>query len=39
MKSSRLRVGPQVVPAEQIVPRCTGSSGVASTVTQLWPPS
>ena len=39
MKSRRLRVLPQVVPAVQMVPRWTGSSGVASTVVQVAPPS
>src|SRR4051794_25483779 len=41
MKSSRLRVPfPQPsVPPPQIVPRCTASFGVASTVVQLLPPS
>jgi hypothetical protein len=39
MKSRRLRVVPQVVPLLQMVPRCTGSPGVAFAVTQVAPPS
>src|SRR6185437_4242436 len=39
MKSSRLRSLPQVVPARQMEPRCTGSLGVASTSVQVAPPS
>ena len=37
-KSRRLRVLPQVVPEVQMVPRCTGSLGVTSTVCQVEPP-
>jgi hypothetical protein len=40
LKSSRLRLEPQVVPDRQMPPApCTGSFGDTLTVCQVWPPS
>ncbi len=39
LKSSRFLQHPQEGPRPQTGPRCTGSSGVASVVVQVLPPS